>query len=115
MTAGRHTGIIPTGLFRENDLFFYRHSVPNGTLGQDAPGMPIEKQRTDLSVGFFCLFFGNKNSHRRRIKAFETAPWDLPFAKRLSVYAFVYKTIAAADPKRKCLLRIRPKLKNIEF
>jgi hypothetical protein len=46
---GRHTGIIPngilsgrticfstdmsslTGFFRENDLFFYRHSVPDGT------------------------------------------------------------------------------------
>jgi hypothetical protein len=54
-----------TGFFRENDLFFYRHPVPNGTLGQDTPRnvpMSVEKQRTEVFVIFFCLFFRNKNS-----------------------------------------------------
>jgi hypothetical protein len=47
-----------TGFFRENDLFFYRHPVPHGTLGQDTPWnvpMSVEKQRTDVFVISFCL------------------------------------------------------------
>jgi hypothetical protein len=47
-----------TGFFRENDLFFYRHPVPDGTLGQDTTRnvpMSVEKQRIDVFVIFFCL------------------------------------------------------------